>query len=64
LRPRRNARKRSAIASGDLGSSNPITGIGGCCARAASGNAAAPPSSDMNSRSSLDHLVGAGEQRG
>ena len=30
---------------------NPITGIAGCCARAASGNAAAaPPSSVMNSR--------------
>ena len=36
----------------------------GCCARAASGHAAAPPSSVMNSRRvSLDHLVGAGEQR-
>ena len=44
---------------------NPITGIAGCCARAASGHAAAaPPSSVMNSRrSSFDHLVGAGEQR-
>ena len=30
---------------------NPITGIAGCCARAASGHAAAaPPSSAMNSR--------------
>ena len=30
---------------------NPITGIAGCCARAASGHAAAaPPSSVMNSR--------------
>ena len=36
-----------------------------CCARAASGHAAAaPPSSVMNSRAaSFDHLVGAGEQR-
>ena len=44
---------------------NPITGIAGCCARAASGHAAAaPPSSVMNSRrSSFDHLVGAGEKR-
>src|SRR5262249_49199287 len=33
-----------------------------CCARAASGHAAAPPSSVMNeSASSLDHLVGAGK---
>ena len=32
---------------------NPITGIAGCCARAASGHAAAaPPSSVMNSRRS------------
>ena len=29
---------------------NPITGIADCCARAASGQAAAPPSSVMNSR--------------
>ena len=29
---------------------NPITGIAGCCARAASGQAAAPPSRVMNSR--------------
>jgi hypothetical protein len=28
----------------------PITGIAGCCARAASGHAAAPPSSVMKSR--------------
>jgi hypothetical protein len=33
-----------------------------CCARAASGHAAAaPPMSVMNSRRSFDHLVGAGE---
>src|SRR6266851_6927805 len=36
---------------GDLGLRNPITGIAGCCARAASGHvAAAPPSSVMKSR--------------
>jgi hypothetical protein len=29
---------------------NPITGIAGCCARAASGHAAAPPSSVTKSR--------------
>jgi hypothetical protein len=29
---------------------NPITGIAGCCARPASGHAAPPPSSAMNSR--------------
>jgi len=31
-------------------SRNPITGKIGCCARAASGHVAAPPSSVMNSR--------------
>ena len=37
--------------SGDVALRNPITGIAGCCARAASGHAAAaPPSSVMNSR--------------
>jgi hypothetical protein len=29
---------------------NPITGMTGCCARAANGHAAAPPSSVMNER--------------
>ena len=39
------------IVSGDVALRNPITGIAGCCARAASGHAAAaPPSSVMNSR--------------
>src|SRR5215470_4499555 len=51
FRPWRNARSRSEIASGDLGSRYPITGIAACCALAASGHAAtAPPSSVMNSR--------------
>ena len=37
----------SRLASGDAGLRNPITGIAGCCARAASGHAAtaAPPNS-------------------
>ena len=52
------------ILSGDLPLIHPITGIAGCCARAASGHAAAPPRRVMNSRvASFDHLVGAGEQR-
>ena len=39
------------IRSGDAPLRNPITGIAGCCARAASGHAAAaPPSSVTNSR--------------
>jgi len=29
---------------------NPITGMVACCARATSGHAAAPPTSEMNSR--------------
>src|SRR5215211_5484594 len=50
LRPWRNARSRSPMASGDLVSRKPITGIADCCARAVSGHAAAPPRSVMNSR--------------
>ena len=34
LSPWRNPRIRSGVASGDLGSSNPITGMAGCCPRA------------------------------
>jgi hypothetical protein len=41
---------------------NPIIGIVACCARTASGHAAAAPSSVMNSRRLNDHLVGAGEE--
>jgi len=36
--------------AGDLTSRNPITGIAGCCACAASGHAAAPLNSAMKSR--------------
>ena len=51
FRPWRNPRRDSAMPSGDWLLRNPITGIAGCCARAASGHAAAaPPSSVMNSR--------------
>jgi hypothetical protein len=41
---------RGIASSDDLGSRNPITGIAGCCARAASCHAAPPPRSVMNSR--------------
>src|SRR5262245_43010220 len=44
-----NAVIRSNAGSG-LSRRNPMTGIAGCCARAASGHAAAPPSNVMNSR--------------
>src|SRR5260221_14663935 len=63
-RPFSNATTRDC-ASGSLGPrpiSTPICRIRFDCARAASGHAAAPPSSVMNSRRSLDHLVGASEQ--
>jgi hypothetical protein len=41
----------------------PITGIAGCCARAPSGHAAAaPPSSDMNSRRLIGSLSNRGPQ--
>jgi hypothetical protein len=38
---------------GDRVLRNPITGIAGCCARAASGHAAAPPSVAKNFRRSM-----------
>src|SRR5262249_36334651 len=49
VRPLRNAAARGA--SDDPALTNPTTGIVDCCARAATGHAAAaPPSSVMNSR--------------
>src|SRR5215468_4753350 len=50
FRPTRNAASDVADSPGDLLLRNPITGIAGCCARAASGHAAAPPNSVMKSR--------------
>jgi hypothetical protein len=47
--PNEMARPR-ALCMGRLAAKIPMTGIVGCCARAASGHAAAPPSSAMNSR--------------
>jgi hypothetical protein len=41
---------RAAHASGEALPSNPITGVAGCCARAAHGDSAAPPSAVMNAR--------------
>jgi hypothetical protein len=41
---------RSVHCAADTPCSTPITGIAGCCARAASGQAAALPSSVMKSR--------------
>src|SRR5262249_23373147 len=50
FRPWRKARSRSASVSGDAAWRNPTTGTVGCCARAASGHAAAaPPRRVMNS---------------
>src|SRR5216683_8301915 len=44
FKPWRNAARRCSVPSGDVLRRNPITGIAGCCARAASGSAiAAPP---------------------
>src|SRR5262249_39895329 len=46
-----NLRGKCQVSSGDLALRYPITGIAGCCARAASGHvAAAPPSAASNSR--------------
>jgi hypothetical protein len=50
FRPRRNARRRSAFVSGEVVWRKPITGIAACCARAASGHAAVPPTNEMKSR--------------
>src|SRR5262245_5911297 len=50
LRPLRKAATRDADASREPGLTRPMTGTAGCCARAATGHAAAPPSSVMNSR--------------
>ena len=50
FKPWRNAARRCSVPSGDVLRRNPITGIAGCCARAASGHAAAPPKSAINSR--------------
>jgi hypothetical protein len=51
FRPWRNAVTRCVASASDALRRNPITGIAGFCARAASGHAAAvPPSSAMNSR--------------
>src|SRR6516225_9004922 len=55
-RPRRNAATRSIEALADVLLRNPTTGIAACCARAASGHAAAPPSSVMNSRRLLSNM--------
>src|SRR5262245_58453170 len=41
---------RSVHCAADKPCSTPMTGIAGCCARAASGHAAAPPSNVMKSR--------------
>ena len=46
----RNAAKTYASSLGPLLLRNPTTGIAGCCARAASGHAIAPPRRVMNSR--------------
>ncbi|HZD50515.1 MAG TPA: hypothetical protein VE178_17360, partial [Silvibacterium sp.] len=61
--PWRNAARTATLSSGVLARMNPITGIAVCCARAASGHAVASPTSEMNSRRLLDHLVSEREQR-
>jgi hypothetical protein len=50
FKPCRNATTRGAESTGVVLRRNPITGIAGCCARAASGNAITPPSMLINSR--------------
>src|SRR5215831_13552325 len=50
FRPWRNETRRLVMPSDDLLSRKPITGIAGCCARAASGHAAAAPPSVAKNR--------------
>src|SRR5262245_4365262 len=50
LKPLRNASRFLTVTCAELDPRNPITGIAGCCASAAAGQAAAPPSSNMNLR--------------
>ncbi len=45
-----NAAANGAYGAADPVPRNPTTGIPGCCARPATGHAAAPPRSEMNSR--------------
>ena len=59
----RGAGSRVANAPGDPRLKNPITGIVGCCARAASGHAAAPPRAKMNSRRLMSNMRPAFRQR-
>src|SRR6476646_10094929 len=61
-RPWRNPANRCVVSSGDLALRNPITGIAGCCARAASGHAATvPPRSVMNWRRRISALQSSGD---
>src|SRR5262249_35478426 len=56
--PLRKAANRFDITLAEPVARYPITGIAGCCARAASGNAAAaPPSSVMKSRLFIDRIA-------
>jgi hypothetical protein len=53
LKPLRNASRFLTLACAERDARNPITGIAGCCARAASGHAAAPPSVAKNFRRAM-----------
>ena len=55
--PLRNAPTYSASAAADLVPRYPITGTVGCCARAASGQTAAPPRAAINSRRRRQILI-------
>jgi hypothetical protein len=58
LRPWRNAATTYPYGWSDALLRNPITGIAGCCARAASGHAAVPPPRRvMNSRRFIVQIV-------
>jgi hypothetical protein len=58
LRPWRKAATTCVCAAATPACMNPTTGIAGCCARAASGHAAAaPPRSAMNSRRPMQNVI-------
>src|SRR6516164_1950728 len=62
-KPCRNAEAMRAESSGDRPLMKPTTGIAACCARATSGQVAAPPSRVMSSRRLIGFVLSAGQHR-
>src|SRR5437899_1725437 len=64
FKPWRNAVTRCVASASDVLRRNPITGIAGCCARAASGHDTVAPPRSGTRDASFYYLVGAGEHGG